>query len=190
MVYDAPCVGNSSHRLSFLFRYYLLHRSNSNKATDAAAEPSRRIQRGNHRGHKLSCLALLLATASPRHSSSTVGLTTKIVNHGKAGGVASAAGVDGGGQPFLLLLPEEQLDQGDVDFDVDSNRGNTFEFDIDGYIDDEEGISVSLFGFRFVWSCGDVWCTIILVHPHTSSQCVVCTCTTHTCHSTPRTSRI
>ena len=84
------------------------------------------------------CLALLLA-AAPRPSSANV-LTT-IMNLRKTGGVASPAG--GGGQPFELLLPEEQLNQGDADVDVDLNRGNTFKFDIDGYIDDEEGNSVS-----------------------------------------------
>ena len=131
-----------------------MRRSNSNKATDAAAGPlGRRInRRGNRRGHHLgrvlfgmlSCLALLLA-AAPRPSSANV--LTKMNLRKTRGGAASAAG--GGGQPFELLLPTDQLDQDDVDVDVNSNRdatprGNAFKFDVDGSIDEEEGNSVSL----------------------------------------------
>ena len=160
----------------------ILRRSNTDKATDAAAGPlGRRIHRlGNHRGHirlervlfgMLSCLVALLF-AAPRPSSADV--LTKM-NLGKA---------VGGGRPFEPLLPKEQLNRGDVDVDVDSNRyatrGNAFEFDIDGSIDDEEGNSVS---FVVRLSLFDrmicVW-----VHRHRMM------CTPHLMVARPRTSAI
>ena len=120
-----------------------MHRTNCNKATDAAAGRSPRIKRGNHR--LLHSIALLLA-AAPRPSSAHVLTKT---NLGKAGGVASAAG--DGGQPFEPFLPEELFDRGDAEVDANldrdaTTRGTSFKFGIDGSIDDEEGNSVSLFG--------------------------------------------
>ena len=127
--------GNNLTCISHSFVSFL-HRSKSVKATDAAAGPlGRHINpRGNPRG---SCLALLLAVAL---RPSSANLLTKM-NLGKAGGVAASAG--GGGQPFELLLPKDQLDQDDVDVDVNLICDATFKFGIDGFIDDEEGKSVS-----------------------------------------------
>ncbi len=127
---------------STLSRFYFPRRSNSNNATRGAAPdpfgghrncPGHR--RGNHRG---LALLLLLATAAPRFSSSTVNL-------GKAGGgVASPA--DGGGRTFELPLPKEGRFDDDGDVDVNFlDRGNTFKFDINGSIYDGEGNGVSLY---------------------------------------------
>ena len=122
----------------YLVRSLHLRRSKSIKATDADRS-HRHLERTFF--EILFCLALLLAVA-PRPSSANV--LTKM-NLRKAGGVASAAG--GGGQPFELLLPKEQLNQGDVEVDInlicDAARGNGFKFGIDGSIDVEEGKSVS-----------------------------------------------
>ena len=145
---------------------------------DAAAEHSPRINhRGNHR--LVSLVALLFATAPP----SSANLLTKM-NLRKTRGVAAASG--GGGQPFELLLPKDQLNQGDVDVDVhlicDATRGNAFKFDIDGFIDDEEeGNSVSCCSAVFV----RLW-DMPLGAPHHLSSCVMFnggTSTLHICHS-------